>query len=511
MGTTVSNIPTTENTYKPQAAQGGQETSAPNSVYDVQQPASNETNNQTQTSKVDEILQKICEKFKKYGITAEDLKKLSLIQKLAQYIDKIPENELEDTIKECTASIEAAIRDSVGKDGKIDFDKANKLSIDYRTAIATGWTIEGFKKWNATHEKDSLFERLKEVGCLPSDATKENTSPETIKAAIKKFCDGLLGKALNDPNPDPKKVLTQLQTFGRLLINSPEDEKELFLEVAKQLHSENKYTGLKELIENCKEERTRQVIAAGMGSPEYLKEITTTPDAAGNVVSEDDATAISALAASYQSEEDRVKNHEDYNTARAQWFEQNKEALEAIDQKIKKAEADGVEPEFTDEEKQLLIERKNFIIAVSAGEFIGTHANEFLSEEFKTAHMSQLNEDAYEIPDYKEILQQVDDYTEKHPEAIPGGKEAFTRAMDKATNGNYTTVASGSDAELKSPVSQNKSGKTDTTPDLGFSQRESVDPSRLQTLRQQIASTGSQTEGYRVEKTVTSPIQNANT
>ena len=67
-------------------------------------------------------------------------------------------------------------------------------------------------------------------------------------------------------------------------------------------------------------------------------------------------------------------------------------------------------------------------------------------------------------------------------------KEQFTKTMDKATNGNYSTVASGSDAELKAPV-QTNTEKEDTTPDLGFATRENVDTSRLTALRQQIMTT----------------------
>ena len=82
--------------------------------------------------------------------------------------------------------------------------------------------------------------------------------------------------------------------------------------------------------------------------------------------------------------------------------------------------------------------------------------------------------------------------------------------MDKATNGNYSTVASGSDAELKAPV-QTNTEKEDTTPDLGFATRENVDTSRLTALRQQIMTTDNK-QSFKVEKTnTTNPIKTANT
>ena len=125
--------------------------------------------------------------------------------------------------------------------------------------------------------------------------------------------------------------------------------------------------------------------------------------------------------------------------------------------------------------------------------------------------MSDLNKDAYEVPDYKDILNQINEYIEKNPNALTTtSKEQFTKTMDKATNGNYSTVASGSDAELKAPV-QTNTEKEDTTPDLGFATRENVDTSRLTALRQQIMTTDNK-QSFKVEKNnTTNPIKTANT
>lgn len=514
MGTNVSNnVNTTERTYKPQASQSGQKTSAQNSIYDAKQPQTHDngsTENKNISTEIDKILEKICEKFKKYGLTVEDLKKNPLIQKVCNLTDeqlaKIPDKE--KAVKMYVECLETAIRDSI-VDGKIDLNQVSKLSNDYFIAVSTGWTIEGFKKHNSTHEKHSLIDRLIASGCLPKDATLENTPEPQIKRAIRRYFRQIIKYA--ESNPSEKDIKLQLQTFGRLLINSSELEKALFLEVVQTLYQRNRLKGLEALFASCKTDKTRQAVAAEAGSPEYIKELTTTPDADGQVMSEDDVTAASALIAENQSEEDRTQAHEDYDNARAEWFEKNKDALEALDQKLKKAEAEGVEPELTDAEKQLLIERQNFIKAVSAGEFIGVQENKFLSDEFKELHLSDLNKDAYEVPDYKDILNQINEYIEKNPNALTTtSKEQFTKTMDKATNGNYSTVASGSDAELKAPV-QTNTEKEDTTPDLGFATRENVDTSRLTALRQQIMTTDNK-QSFKVEKNnTTNPIKTANT
>ena len=75
MGTNVSNnVNTTERTYKPQASQSGQKTSAQNSIYDAKQPQNVENGNKENkniSTEIDKILEKICEKFKKYGLTVK--------------------------------------------------------------------------------------------------------------------------------------------------------------------------------------------------------------------------------------------------------------------------------------------------------------------------------------------------------------------------------------------------------------------------------------------------------
>ena len=351
MGTNVSNnVNTTERTYKPQASQSGQKTSAQNSIYDAKQPQTPDngsTENKNISTEIDKILEKICEKFKKYGLTVEDLKKNPLIQKVCNLTDeqlaKIPDKE--KAVKMYVECLETAIKDSI-VDGKIDLNQVSKLSNDYFIAVSTGWTIEGFKKHNSTHEKHSLIDRLIASGCLPKDATLENTPEPQIKRAIRRYFRQIIKYA--ESNPSEKDIKLQLQTFGRLLINSSEQEKALFLEVVQTLYQRNRLKGLEALFASCKTDKTRQAVAAEAGSPEYIKELTTTPDADGQVMSEDDATAASALIAENQSEEDRTQAHEDYDNARAEWFEKNKDALEALDQKLKKAEAEGVEPERAD-------------------------------------------------------------------------------------------------------------------------------------------------------------------
>lgn len=124
--------------------------------------------------------------------------------------------------------------------------------------------------------------------------------------------------------------------------------------------------------------------------------------------------------------------------------------------KIAEKEAKG--EELTAEEKQLKLQRDNFYTAVAAGEISGTAINEVISAQAKEEILGTMNKDAYELPIYKEVIKQVTEFVEKHPEALTVSKEELTKILDKATNGNYSTVASGSNAELKAPAVAEKSG-----------------------------------------------------
>ena len=210
-----------------------------------------------------------------------------------------------------------------------------------------------------------------------------------------------------------------------------------------------------------------------VGAPVY--------DSEGNIIqeamSEEEATTLTKYITENQTEEIRTEAHEKYNTARQEWFEENKETLEAIQQKIDKAKADGVEPEFTEAEKQILTEQKNFINAASAGEFLGTINNNNLSKEFKESHLETLNADAYETPAYKDILQNINDYVKTHENEFSISVSKVEEFLNKATDKNYNRVATDSSEELKAPAASKPEEKADSTPDLGFSARENVNTS----------------------------------
>ena len=483
--------------------------------------------NEKVSSEIDKILEKVCEKYKKYGITVEQLKQIPLIQDICKAKDEdlanIADSRKQLSIEQYVEALETAIQESV-KDGKVNIDKVSKLSRDYFTALSTGWTIKGFKEAQSKPgAKHSLMQRLVASGCLPKGATIENTSPEQLKEAVSKFYKTVLTKEIKNlkysktenghkagqPLSKEDQIKSQLQTFGRLLINSTPEEKEYFVEAIKHLYAENKLDGLKATFNSCENETQRQAVVSKALEPANLKTILSEKDADGNVLSKEEATEFVSFAVSKQTEENREASHAKSKEAYNQWFAQNGDALKDVQEKVAKAKAEGVEPNLTEEEKQVLVEYENYVTAGQSGEFIGTQLNDKLSKIFKEAHMAELNRDAYEMPSYRDVLNNVNTYVENHPETFtPEAKEQFNTAMDKATNGNYTTVKTGSDAELKAPAKRSEDSASNNA-DLGFTSKKPVDSTKLVNLKSKISTTEEKTV-FQVDKSVLSAVENLN-
>ena len=522
----------TDNIDKPMAVSTTKDTtvastsaSTTNCIYDKTKDEAKV--NEKVSSEIDKILEKVCEKYKKYGITVEQLKQIPLIQDICKAKDedlaKIADSQKQLAVEKYVEALETAIQESV-KDGKVDIGNVSKLSRDYFTALSTGWTIKGFKEaQRKPGAKHSLMQRLVASGCLPKGATIKNTSPEQLKEAVSKFYKIVLTKDIKklryaktenghkagQPLSKEDQIKSQLQTFGRLLINSTPEEKEYFVDAIKHLYAENKLDGLKATFNSCENETQRQAVAKKVLKPDTLKEITAGKDVDGNVMSQDDSTELVSCAVSKQPEEDREASHTELKEAFKQWFVQNGDAYKIAQAKVDKAKAEGVEPDLTEEEKQVLVEYENYVTAGQSGEFIGTQLNDKLSKMFKEAHMAELNRDAYEIPSYRDVLNNVNTYVENHPETFtPEAKEQFNTAMDKATNGNYTTVKTGSDAELKAPAKRSEDSASNNA-DLGFTSKKSVDSTKLVNLKSKISTTEEKTV-FKVDKSVSSAVENLN-
>ena len=500
-------VKTNEYLYTAQSGQGVQtaKTAYTNSVMTeaVKNTENTSTEENKNTSKLDELLEKLCAELSKYGLKPEELKNSGILYRITgmneQQIEQVSEQELKQ-ILEC---LKTAIKDTpVSSDGKIDLEQVGKTANNYYIAIKTGWSIEGFKKHNNTVKKSTLFERLKDKdidtkGLLKNYEKIEDVPKEVLEEALFDFFNKtLLGNLKKAKNPKEKEQIykAQLQTFGRLLINTPDEEKAIFIQAINSLVASNRIKGFKAVLMSfdTQEARTKW---SDSWTVEGKKDLALKADAEGNLPSEEDVTAFNAGLAKNQSEEGRLKSHEEFQKDAKAFFEQNKEILARIAEK----EANG--EELTDEEKAVKHQIEQYYTPSSAGEFAGTAMNEIISEAFKKEMLETINKDAYELPNYKEVVEQVTEFVENNPEALTMPKEELVKLLDEATNGNYSIIKENPSAQLNAPQSTETAEPVETA-DYGFVQKEQpVDTTRLQTIKQEIVSASEETKPvFTVEK-----------
>jgi len=416
-----------------------------NSVYTVNQPqgVSVEAKN---TSKIDKLLERICAEFVKLGITPEMIKNSGLLFRVTGLNQLQIENIDEQQLKRIEDSLKVAIKDAT-VDGKVDIEKVGKLANDYYIALNTGWSIEGFKDWNKNVEKSSLFTRLKNPNLKDCYALLKNYNsidevpPETLKKAVYLFFnEELIGK-----NKTDKSVKAQLQTFGRLLINTPENERTYFKDAIKSLVSENQIKGLEAVLISFDTPSTRTEWVDSW-TVEDVKEIATTADVFGDKLSGKNVQKLTSLLTQYQSADKIIKNSEELHAETKKFLEDNKVILDRIAEKEAKGE------ELTEEEKAIKDLKERFYVPAKAGEISGTATNEGIESEIKTQILSMMNTNAYELgeADYKEILEKVSTYLEENKN-LPVSNEEIINSLNEATKGNYNKVVTSSKEPLINP------------------------------------------------------------
>lgn len=419
-----------------------------NSIYSNSNKKNTSVEEKKNTSKLDELLEKLCAEFSKLGLKPEELKNSGILYRISGMNQKQIESATDAQLKQVVDCLKAAIKDSV-VDGKIDLEKAGKLGNTYFIAVNTGWTIEGFKKHNNGVKKSSLLERLKETGCLKNDATLENIKPEELEKALYDFFDKMLLTPLKNAKSAKEKASIykgQLQTFGRLLINTPDEEKASFKQAIATLAADNRLKGLNAVLASFETPQAKEAWADSW-SVEELSQAMGTKDVEGNVPTDKDQTAMAAGIFAEKSEESIKETYSQMSEPAKQFFQENADKLKAIKEK----EAKGIE--LTEEEKELVAQRDLYKNLYS-GAMSGTAINTKVAQENKKEILGTMNKDAYNLPIYREVLKQVNEFVEEHPEALTMPKEELVKLLDEVTNGNYSTVATNSNAELKPPYEE---------------------------------------------------------
>ena len=439
----------------------------------------NDSQTQPQTKRTaKELYNAVSPKLAQYGISLSEADTLALLERIAGCKQEILLNLENSEIQKHMECLEAALK-KLGKNGaEIDINALGELANDYNIAIHTGWTIEGFEKAQKG-SKESLKERLERV--YPGKSMEE-----ALELYFTSYFDSVIANKINNAKtPEEKEEiirqekLRQLQDFGKLLANSSDEEMAYFKEAIKSLYANNKIKGFDALVKSLDSQEARTQLTDSIDS-DYIEEIASKKDAFGETSNNEEISAITSIIAREQSLEGRNEFHKEFNEKAIAFFEENKDVIKVINEKIKNGE------ELTPEEQELRNKIVNYFQAVTEGEFTGTASNLNINLDDKKNLLLAINKDAFSINEnydnsfYREVMKNVNEYIEKNHEALAMSKDDFTKLMDEVTSGNYTTVtndvANNTVTELAKPSEPKTTTSTATIStvqgDLGINRKE---------------------------------------
>ena len=469
-----SNI-TTEYDYKTQQAQSSKETTAPNSII-----AKNANSNSTSADENETLYSKLNKIISQYNnIKLEDAKKLifsvcgyneAQLQKLnTKELDKIITC-FEEALKQCS------------KNQKVDTEKLEKRFRAYNTMVIKGVnTIEEANQHIEQYKNMTFVDVLKHKELIDKNASISDIPQEEIEAAVAKFINEEIennkGKTFT-----PKQIKNQRKHLERLIANSNDEEKSiLWKALTNVMAKENTCPALDTMI-------------SSFIKPEKLQDFLhsfKTEDLVNSGLPNEDVQRFSYLLSANLDEEGLKAHREDIVRLMSALAEANMDLLKSIDSKKTAALKSGTEPEFTEEE-QAVIQKLEIFKRVEAGDISGTANNKVIDTNFKAEFLTQLIEDAKANGTYEDVMGLVKEFAQNNQELTP---QDFDKLMNELTQQEYDTI--------KTPTEK----KQDSAPavDVGFYQKkETVDPARLQALRQQITPAEEQPK-FRVDKTQTTP------
>ena len=450
------------------------------------------SNTEKTTKRTAEELYKAIEALcTKYGLSFSEVKKFGLLERISGFPQEKLLNLDNVEIQKIINCLKLALVKLSPNGQKVDLESLAELAQDYNIAIHTEWTIEGFQKAQDTKKHESLKQRLERMypGKSPEKALDLYFN-SYFEEQIKNKLAGETDPAKREQIIAQEKKL-QLQDFGRLLANSSDEEKMLFREAIKSLYANNRLTGLESLFKSLDTKEARIELADSC-SPDYVEEIAITEDVFDEKTLKQEVIGITSVIAENQSEKGRRDFHANFEAKADSFFEENKEIIARIYEKQKNNES------LTPEEQAIKDKIDNYFTAVSSGEFVGTAQNVNISDVAKTEILEILNNDAYEKPNYVNVLETTVDYIET--KKLPAS-EKLEELINKATNGNFEVVAKNVKTGVKTDIAdlavptqsistqttEQTSQTTSVVGSLGYEEKsQPVDTNYAQVLTQQL-------------------------
>lgn len=335
-----------------------------------------------------------------------------------------------------------------------------EIAKDYKTAINTRWSLEGIARRQQNVGKKGLSERLGDFNSEIGEKGFANVSQKDQKKAIEAFFKTYFEDLEKKGKTHEEIVELQLQTFGRMLINSSEEEKVAFKEVVKNLLVENMPAGLKETLESIDSEDNKKAFANSFKADD-ITEISETKDYYGNTLTNNDLKDITATVTSYKDKRHIKTTHKALDKIINEFLNEHKEAIDIIRKKNKE--------ELTDEEQQLLNKYER-LEAISSGEMAGTANNIIINDRQKSRLLNLMNKDNYNHGEdyYRDVIEGIKSYVDEHGSELNITIDEFNVILDKATNNNYSILSGDINAPISPPDSSSPRETNINGGGLGF-------------------------------------------
>lgn len=333
-------------------------------------------------------------------------------------VENLSARELQNLADALNLAIEHATSDN-----KLDKEKAVELARKYNTALMTGYSIKELKENKNKLNGESISVRIERFFGLEKGAFSkldDAQKTEYIKRYFNGYFQELLAKAKKEGKDIKSVYRLQMRDFGKLLINTPDEDKAIFKTAINSLLADNRLDGVFATKASFRTQRALTAWADSWTVEEKAQ--LKAQDALGKVISDEDLSAIQIEIGEEQSQEGFEKSHNELN-----------EKVKTLLEKVKNGE------ELTEQEKLLLVAYKSLY----AGENIALVQNDIITDKnWKNEFLKQINKDIYEHGEdvYKDVMNQVKATVEKHPEILEMPQEDIVKALDAATDGNYTRV-----------------------------------------------------------------------
>ena len=320
------------------------------------------------------------------------------------------------------------------------FNKALlRVAHDYKMAEDFGIDVEKLRESRRKGNAESIGQRIARYYDFANKGKDWDTlSKEEKLSYIERYFTGHF----------KDNSVKQINDFNKLLINTPTEDQELFLQIAPKLLAGNRCQGALNVMNSQSTQEDKTNIAEQI-TYEYTLNLIATKDENGNYVLKENATELLVEAAKNQRKEAMDKNLAAANERADELFtEENIQRYNELKEKQAKGE------ELTEEESAFVIEYE-YQATYRGSQMAGLANSEVIDdEEYITNTLAQMNSDAYEHanPVYRDVLETVNEYVENHPETLKMSVEEFKNIMDKATNGNFSALAENPDAAINAPV-----------------------------------------------------------